>query len=98
MPKTLLGTTFLPAEKFRRTHMTAIQLQPCRDHSGELRHSAALEALSDATDWVIAKAREWRRRTRERAQLAMLDDRMLRDIGLSHADREFLANKPFWRK
>jgi uncharacterized protein YjiS (DUF1127 family) len=98
MPKTLLGTTFLPAEKFRRTHMTAIQLQPCRDHPGELRHGAALEALSDATDWAIAKAREWRRRSRERAQLAMLDDRMLRDIGLSHADREFLANKPFWRK
>ena len=31
-------------------------------------------------------------------QLAALDDRMLRDIGLSRADREFLANKPFWRE
>lgn len=47
--------------------------------------------------WVLAKMREWRRRSRERAELAVLDDRMLRDIGLSHADRECLANKPFWR-
>src|SRR5580765_2517938 len=98
MPKMLCGTMVLPAEKFRRTHMTAINLQTCGDHPGELRHGAALEALSDATDWAIATLREWRRRSRERAQLAMLDGRMLRDIGLSHADREFLANKPFWRE
>ena len=78
--------------------MTAIHLHPCRDHPVELRHGAALEALSDATEWAIAKIREWRRRSRERAQLAALDDRMLRDIGLSCADREFLANKPFWRE
>jgi len=78
--------------------MTAIHLQPCRGHPGELRHGAALEALSDATDWALSMLREWRRRSRERAQLAMLDDRMLRDIGLSNADREFLANKPFWRE
>ena len=78
--------------------MTAMQLQPCRDRPAELGHGAALDALSDATDWAFAKVREWRRRSRERAQLAMLDDRMLRDIGLSNADREFLANKPFWRE
>jgi uncharacterized protein YjiS (DUF1127 family) len=98
MRKALLGTMRLPAEKFRRTHMTAIPLQPCRDRPGELRHGAALDALGDTTDWVLAKMREWRRRSRERAQLAALDDRMLRDIGLSYADREFLANKPFWRE
>lgn len=78
--------------------MTAIHLQPCRDQPVELRHGAALEALSDATDWALATLREWGRRSRERAQLATLDDRMLRDIGLSRADREFLANKPFWRE
>ena len=78
--------------------MTAIHLQACRDHPGVLRHRAALDALSDATDWTLAKVREWSRRSRERAQLTALDDRMLRDIGLSHADREFLANKPFWRE
>ena len=78
--------------------MTAIQLQICHNAPGELRHRAALDALSDAADWVFATVREWNRRSRERAQLAALDDRMLRDIGLSPADREFLANKPFWRE
>ena len=78
--------------------MTAIPLQPCHDCPDERRQHAALDALNDATEWAFAKLREWRRRSRERAQLARLDDRMLRDIGLSHADREVLANKPFWRE
>jgi uncharacterized protein YjiS (DUF1127 family) len=78
--------------------MTAIHLQPCRGLPGERRQGAAIEALSDATDWVLATWRAWRRRSRERAQLAALDDRMLRDIGLTHGDAEFLANKPFWRE
>jgi uncharacterized protein YjiS (DUF1127 family) len=42
--------------------------------------------------------REWRGRARDRAQLASLDDRMLRDIGLTRADAEFLSSKPFWRE
>ena len=78
--------------------MVAIHLQPCRDCPGQVRRGAALDALSDATHWVIAILREWRRRSRERGQLARLDDRMLADIGLSHADRAFLVNKPFWRE
>ena len=47
---------------------------------------------------VLARLHEWRRRARDRAQLAGLDDRMLRDIGLTRADAEFLSNKPFWRE
>jgi uncharacterized protein YjiS (DUF1127 family) len=78
--------------------MTAIHLQPCRDLPRELRRHAALDALRDAADWVLAMVHEWRRRSRERAQLTMLDDRMLRDIGLTRSDAEFLANKPFWRE
>ena len=78
--------------------MTAIQLQPCHDSTGTRDHRhAALDALGNATDRVFAMMREWRQRSRERAQLAELDDRMLRDIGLTHGDAEFLANKPFWR-
>ena len=78
--------------------MTTIHLQLCRDGAGALRRHAARDALSDAAEWVFATWREWRRRTRERAQLAGLDERMLRDIGLTRADAEFLANKPFWRE
>jgi uncharacterized protein YjiS (DUF1127 family) len=46
----------------------------------------------------IAKLRQWRRRAKERQQLAGLSDLMLQDIGITRADAEFLANKPFWRE
>jgi len=46
----------------------------------------------------IVKLRQWRRRAKERHQLAGLSDMMLQDIGISRADAEFLANKPFWRE
>lgn len=39
----------------------------------------------------------WHERRRQRRQLAMMDDHMLRDIGLSSADVEHEAHKPFWR-
>jgi uncharacterized protein YjiS (DUF1127 family) len=47
---------------------------------------------------IVMRLREWRRRARDRGQLARLDDRMLRDIGLTRADAEFFSNKPFWRR
>jgi uncharacterized protein YjiS (DUF1127 family) len=39
----------------------------------------------------------WRRRSRERTELAHLDRRTIRDLGLSEGDIQFEANKPFWR-
>ena len=63
-----------------------------------VRERDAIGALNDAGRHVVAILREWRRRSRERAELAALDDRTLRDIGLTRADAEFLANKPFWRE
>ena len=47
---------------------------------------------------IAATLREWRQRIRDRARLAELDERMLKDIGLTRADAEFLINKPFWRE
>ena len=78
--------------------MVAIHLQPCRDCPGEVRRHTAQDALSDAAHWALATLREWARRSRERYQLSQLDCRMLADIGLTHADREMLVNKPFWRE
>ena len=49
-------------------------------------------AVNKAVDAVIA----WRARARERRHLARLDDRMLRDIGLSRADVERECRRPFW--
>jgi uncharacterized protein YjiS (DUF1127 family) len=39
----------------------------------------------------------WGRRVRSRSLLARLDERMLHDLGLSHADAWAEARKPFWR-
>jgi len=46
---------------------------------------------------LFAAFAAWRRRARERAELARLDSRLLADIGLSRAEAEFIANQPFWR-
>jgi uncharacterized protein YjiS (DUF1127 family) len=54
--------------------------------------------LIRAAGRMLTTLREWRRRVHDRARLAELDERMLKDIGLTHADAEFLINKPFWRE
>ncbi len=39
----------------------------------------------------------WRKRASQRRQLASLEDRLLKDMGISRADAEREASKPFWR-
>jgi uncharacterized protein YjiS (DUF1127 family) len=39
----------------------------------------------------------WVERTRQRRRLGQLSNHMLKDIGLSRADVEIEAAKPFWR-
>ena len=39
----------------------------------------------------------WRRRAQERRELANLDHRTIRVLGLSPSEIRFEANKPFWR-
>lgn len=41
---------------------------------------------------------QWRRRSRERRELARFDIRDLRDIGLTSAEAAYEINKPFWRE
>ena len=45
---------------------------------------------------IRAALREAWRRHRSRTLLASLDDHMLKDIGLTRADAEREAQKPFW--
>lgn len=50
--------------------------------------------------WVVALFRKilhWGELHRQRLHLAELDERMLRDIGLSRADVQTEIEKPFWR-
>jgi len=47
---------------------------------------------------LLAMLQKWRRRSRQRAELARLDERMLRDIGVTPGDVWHEINKPFWRQ
>jgi uncharacterized protein YjiS (DUF1127 family) len=75
--------------------MAAIHWQ--QPHYRARRHNA-VHALGEAGRHLIATVREWGRRVRGRAELAALDDRMLKDIGMTRAEAEFLSNRPFWRE
>jgi len=39
----------------------------------------------------------WRERARQRDEFARMDERDLRDIGVSRADLAYQLSKPFWR-
>lgn len=39
----------------------------------------------------------WRRRAKERRELAQIDSRIARDLGISPTEIQFEMNKPFWR-
>jgi uncharacterized protein YjiS (DUF1127 family) len=47
--------------------------------------------------YAFEQALAWLERARQRRQLQQLGDHMLKDIGLSRADVEAEASKPFWR-
>lgn len=40
----------------------------------------------------------WRERAKQRRELATLDLRTMRDLGISPTDVQFEASKPFWRR
>ena len=63
----------------------------------KVRRRALRRALRQALSRTLATLREWRRRSRDRAELARFDERMLRDIGISPGDVWHEINKPFWR-
>jgi uncharacterized protein YjiS (DUF1127 family) len=46
---------------------------------------------------IVATLREWRRRSVNRSQLASLDERTLRDIGLDPGIVDYEMRQSFWR-
>ncbi len=53
-----------------------------------------------ARDWIqngVAIAFGWWDRARQRHYLLQLDDRLLKDVGLTRAGVEREAAKPFWK-
>ena len=66
----------------------------------DLTFHSALHAHRPRAGFVVGLAgllATWRRRTRERTELAQLDHRVLRDLGISASEIAYEANKPFWR-
>ncbi len=55
----------------------------------------ALPPASSVLSWTAIRT-AWRR-YRSRQRITELDDHMLKDIGVSYAEAEAEANKPFWR-
>ena len=64
----------------------------------ERQRQASLYRLRGFLSDVRAVLREWRQRKNGRLELARLDERMLRDIGLTRVDADYEINKPFWRE
>jgi uncharacterized protein YjiS (DUF1127 family) len=48
-------------------------------------------------DSIVATLREWRRRSVSRSQLARLDERTLRDIGIDPGVVDYEIYQSFWR-
>lgn len=59
--------------------------------------SRALRPAARILGELATKLGVWQRRWRERQELARLDERLLRDAGLSRYDALTEASKPFWR-
>lgn len=73
------------------------------DHDYYRRLAARERARAVAACWgrmvdaVAATFVVWRERARQRRALAAMDDRMLRDIGISRFRLIQESDKPFWR-
>jgi uncharacterized protein YjiS (DUF1127 family) len=76
---------------------TRVLWHPAHLHAGALGAPVASGRAAPFRH-IGSTLRSWRRRLRERDQLARLDERMLADIGITRADAEFLINKPFWKE
>jgi len=78
--------------------MSAIRVEDVGRSVTEVPRHSASGWVSNVAAHLSTTLRAWRRRVKDRAQLAALDDRTLADIGISRAEAEFLGNKPFWRE
>ena len=81
---------------------TAIPRAPCiecaRAHpEPQAASRRLLRALVGALALPFEILLEWQARERQRQQLRELSDHLLKDLGLSRADIEKEASKPFWR-
>jgi uncharacterized protein YjiS (DUF1127 family) len=66
-------------------------------HSSRVTLTGSRPMLASRVERAIDLLLTWHERSRQRHHLRSLSTHMLRDIGLSRADVEGEAAKPFWR-
>jgi uncharacterized protein YjiS (DUF1127 family) len=83
--------------------MPMVQLRSSRESLAPLRPGIG-RAIRQDWSWLASAMRRtvqllliWRERVQQRRQLQLLNDHMLRDIGLTRADVFAEASKPFWK-
>ena len=57
----------------------------------------SLDNINNPITKVVKTLSIWNARAKQRKQLALLDDRLLADIGLNYADVKMELAKPFWK-
>ena len=68
------------------------------DNAGWRLLSRFAPAVADAAMSHFETMCEWQRRAEMRQRIARLDDALLDDIGLTRAQAEAEARKPFWKR
>jgi uncharacterized protein YjiS (DUF1127 family) len=63
----------------------------------QLRNARGAAAPRRLLSNLLSRFRGWRERARSRHLLLQLDDRMLRDVGLSRSDVDRECAKHFWQ-
>lgn len=73
------------------------QASQCISDSGQPRPVLRASMIA----WIgraVSIVSVWNLRARQRRELRELDDAILRDVGISRAEANFRADKPFWRE
>lgn len=65
-------------------------------HNGA-KHHGGIRALWLSLARLIDAVLDWQERAHQRHHLSGLDDRLIRDMGLSRADVDEEIHKPFWK-
>lgn len=58
---------------------------------------AAASGLGRSFRSILNRLARWRERYEQRTHLASMNERMLKDVGISRADAVREARKPFWQ-
>lgn len=66
--------------------------------AGSPRTQRARNAATETLIALFDRLAEWQQLARQRRELRQMSDRELKDVGLSRADAEREAAKPFWRR